>query len=702
MEPISQNIKERLTGVFVLFGLVLPFIVLVKLLKITLSDGDALRTMGYKQSTRVEPIRAIRGTIYDRHGRTLAVNEARYDLYIHPLNKAFKKEQATLIRKLARLTKKSEAFIQRKIEVNPGTETLLLQKRISESQRQIIRSWKNEGVSLSDATITRRYIYGKANSHALGYVSNRAEGMVGMLGLELFYDKQLRGKDGRRLMQKDRLGRSRPVVGYDAIDPTHGQSIKLSIDLGRQVIMEQELQKGIDTYQAQWATAIAMNPKTGEILAMASAPDFDPNATSDYPEYTQLNRAVNENYEPGSTFKMVTAIAAVDQNKISIYDKIETGNGTARFGRKIMRDDKNIGYASFADVMAFSSNVGTAKTAVGKVQADIFYQYARNFGFGQYTWIDLPREAKGYLPLPSTWSETSLPWMSTGYEINASPLQTLTAFAALGNQCRLMQPYLVTDRFDAQGQKTWEMKPRMVRQVCKVETAKKLLPVFERVMEVGTARGANIAGLRIAGKTGTTKVSQNGRYIEGKYRASFVGLFPADNPQVAMVVVLGEPAAGFYGGDVAAPVFQNIARRWMGLFPEVARKMSPPIQKVVNQSRIIPNVVGIPGTVAANRLASLGIVSEFTNSADHNMPVKRQNPQAGTAINPESVVQLEVYEQVNNTFRMPDVRGLSARQALSWLSARGVQVRLRGEGIVRTQIPRPGHPLPNHAILDAQ
>jgi cell division protein FtsI (penicillin-binding protein 3) len=246
------------------------------------------------------------------------------------------------------------------------------------------------------------------------------------------------------------------------------------------------------------------------------------------------------------------------------------------------------------------------------------------------------------------------------------------------------------------------MQPRVVRQVCKPESAKKLLPVFERVMEIGTAKGANILGLRIAGKTGTTKVSENGRYIEGKYRASFVGLFPADNPQVAMVVVLGEPAAGFYGGDVAAPVFSNIAKRWIGLFPEVSRKMSPPVRTVVNRSRVIPNVVGLPGTVAANRLAALGIVSEFMGGLDQNMPVKSQNPQAGTALNPQTAVQLEIHSKVNNTFRMPDVRGLSSRQALAWLSARSVQVRLKGQGIIRTQIPKPGHPLPNHAILSAQ
>ena len=701
MEPISQHIRERLVGVFVLFGFLLPLIVLGKLLKITLSDGDELRTMGYKQSTRVEPIRAVRGTIYDSQGRTLVINEARYDVYIKPKAKGFGQERNVLVKKLAKLIQKPEAFINRKIEVNPGAEAILIQKRISESQRQIIRSWKSVATELSEATITRRYIYGKANSHALGYVSNRAEGMVGMLGLELYYNKQLSGKDGRRLMQRDRLGRVRPVVGYEAVDPRHGESIKLSIDLGRQVILEQELQKGLEAYQAKWGTAIAIHPKTGEILAMASAPDFDPNETNKYPEYTQLNRAVNENYEPGSTFKMVTAVAAIDQAKISVYDKVETGNGTARFGRKIMVDDKAIGNATFADVIAFSSNVGTAKVAIGKVEADIFYQYARNFGFGQYTWIDLPREAKGLVPLPSSWSETSLPWMSTGYEINASPLQTVTAFAALGNECKLMQPFLVKNRFDAQGKVTWEMKPRVVREVCKPQTAKTLLPVFERVMEVGTAKRANILGLRIAGKTGTTKVSENKRYIEGKYRASFVGLFPADNPQVAMVVVVGEPANGFYGGDVAAPIFKNIAKRWIGLFPEVARKMSPPVQTIVNKSQIVPNVVGLPAVVVRNRLAALGIQATFPEGADMNMPVKSQNPQAGTAINNQEVV-LEVYQRVNNAFRMPDVRGFSARQAMSWLSARGVQVRLRGRGVVRTQIPRPGHPLPNHAILEAR
>ena len=345
------------------------------------------------------------------------------------------------------------------------------------------------------------------------------------------------------------------------------------------------------------------------------------------------------------------AVASIEQGIIGLDDSVETGNGWTVFHGHTMKDVQAHGTISFADVIAKSSNVGMAKT-VDKLDRGVFYQYARNMGFSQPTWIDLPGEVGGVLKRPPKWSATTQTSMAIGYGVSVTPLQLITAYSALANGGLIMRPYVVAERQDVTGKTLWRNEPEPIRRAFEEETADTLRSAFERVVESGTGTNAQIEGLQVAGKTGTALQITNGEYSAKEARASFVGFFPANDPEVALLVVLGGPKAGTHGGEVAAPVFRRVARRWAGTFPEVVDRMTADPS---------PAPGGAP---AASR------------SSAKTLP----------SAQPES---------------MPDLTGVSTRRAVAWLQEHGIRSRLDGEGKVVQQQPEPGAPLPDRVYLAA-
>lgn len=675
----------------------LPLLVAGRVVGIYLTESAELRAQGEQQAGSHVALPAKRGAILDRAGRTLVVNAPRYDLALDPTVEGFNSVQQSFFDKLSRLTGQPVSTLRRRVSQRASEKFVLLVRGLDEAQKEHVDAWDMPGVILQPK-FARRYNYGATAAHVLGHVD--ADG-TGKAGLELQYDAFLHGVPGRRAVRRDRRGVIKTVVGGAVVEPRHGETIVLTLDLIRQTILEEELARGVEESGAQWGAAIAVEPRTGAILALANAPTYDPNRPAAFSTEARRNHAITDRMEPGSTFKLISAAALLERGLVAMDDLVDTGAGWAVFHGRTMRDTHAHGTITFAEVIVKSSNVGMAKTAT-KMEPGDLYQYARNLGFGQPTWVDLPGEVGGLLKRPSRWSGTTLTSMSIGYEIDVTPLQLLMAYSALANGGLLLQPYVVAERRDLTGQTIWRAdrdaaRRDSVRRVFKEETALALLPAFERVVNEGTAKAAQVEGLPIAGKTGTARKVTDGAY-RGGYRATFVGFFPADDPQVAMIVVMDEPKTSIYGGSVSAPVFQRVAERWAGTFPAIAARMAPAPALPAAQAQPVPDVTDRPAAVAVQRLRAAGYqVDPMTPSV---ASVARQTPEAGALQQPGVPVRLTLADEAEAAEAlMPDLTGLSAREAMFWLRARGVKVRFDGSGQVAKQSPEAGEALPDQVVL---
>ena len=632
----------------------LPLLVIGQVFRIHLTEGGDLRDQGRRQTNAFVGIPAMRGAIYDRAGRTLAVNTARYDLALDPTVPGFDEQRAAFFERLSTLTGASAERYRQRVRERTSPQYVQLVRGLSEEQKEEVERWEAPGVILNPA-FARRYNHGPTASHVLGFVNSDG---IGLSGLELQYDPYLRGVDGRRPVQRNRLGRIRAFVSGEVVEPVHGESLILTIDLLRQTILEEELARGVAEMEALSASAVALDPRTGAVLAMANVPAFNPNRAGAYPAESRRNRVITDRMEPGSTFKLVSAVSVIEQRLIGMEDSVETGDGWAVVQGRTFTDTRARGVIPFREVISFSSNVGTAKV-VSRADRDIFYGHARGLGFGQRTGIDLPGEVQGSLKAPDAWSGATLTAMGIGYEVDVTLVQMAVAYAALANGGRLVQPHVVAERRDVTGRTTWSVPQDSVRRAFMPSTAETILPAFLGAVETGTATRAQIAGLKVAGKTGTSLKAADGGYREDAYRASFAGFFPADDPRIVLVVAVDEPQTFQYGGQVAAPIFQRAATRWLATFPELSRQAF--------------SAASFPGAAAPD-----GPAPEQPMFARERSETPASSPD-GDAV--------------------PDFRGWTMREATYWLSRRNVPIRIEGRGVVTAQEPEAGHPLGQTVVL---
>jgi len=648
MSPKDQ-ILTRMYMVLTLLSIV-PLFVAGQVGWLVFIQGDDLQKQGQEQARSTVEIPAMRGAILDRDGRALAINTARYDLAIDPTVDGFTEVRTSFFQKLSSLTGKPASRFRERVEERYSPQYVRLYRGLTEEQREQVEAWNVPGLILSPR-FARRYNYGTTAAHLLGHVNADGEGIA---GLELEYDDHLTGTPGRRVVKRDRSGRIKAFVGGNVVEPDHGETLRLTIDLVLQSALEDELKRGIKESNASWGTAVAMDPSDGAILALSNFPTYNPNRPGSYPSSARRNIAITDRFEPGSTFKLVGAAAAVEQGLIALNDSVETGDGWAVFHGYTMKDVAAYGTIPFKDVIAKSSNVGMAKTAAN-IDRGIFYQYARNLGFGQPTYVDLPGEVGGVLKKPDRWSQTSLTSMSIGYEVAVTPMQLLAAYSALANGGLLVEPYVVDERESMTGETVWRSKPDSIRRALERETTEQLLPAFKRVVENGTGTEAQIDGVSIAGKTGTALKVTGGHYSKKQARASFAGFFPADDPEVALLVIVGEPETSIYGGSVAAPIFRRIAERWVSSLPQVVDRM----------------------------------VAERTDPA-----MRPASPEEAPDLSPKALP--------DGAEQMPDLTGYSLRRAVFWLQRRGVDIRVDGAGTVTEQAPAPGSPLPDRSVLSSR
>jgi cell division protein FtsI (penicillin-binding protein 3) len=681
---------------FLVFGLVLliPCAIGMQLFRINFVEGPELRELWNEQAIDYISIPAQRGNIYDNDGSLLATNSVAYKVALDPKVAGLSSNQIQqLCQTLAKHTSKSSSNYLQKIDAAPSrSRYVVLDDNIDTEAHKAIQQLDIRGVILEEE-YQRRYNFGSMAAHTLGFVNHA---MKGMTGLEKMYEQKLRGTDGVQQVRREPNGRISAYLGAPRKQPQQGHSLHTTIDSHIQAILQEELKAGIDRTRSSHGSAIVMDPQTGAIKAMANYPTFNPNKPSSLDSKNRRNFAISDMIEPGSTFKLVTAIAAVEQEKVQFDEKFETPeDGKRLIHGQWMRDHEPLGTLSFPEVIEKSSNVATAQIAM-RLSRDSFYQYARNLGFGTPTNIDLPNEESGRLPKPYDWSQVTLPWMSIGYEVQATPIQLAQAYAAFANRGTMMRPYLVEKIVDGQDNIVWQHDNVEVRQIAEQNTIEKLYPVFQKVVsDSGTAEYAQVNGLNIAGKTGTAQKYIDGRY-RNQYRSSFVGFFPSENPKYVCLIVLDDPDTyPPYGGVTAGPIFRQTAKRIAGLDDEIEKQI---IQQESNDNiwAYTPDLKGLTKYEAKVLLEQQNLSYNLRGNGNW---ITKQTPVPGAELSPNDEITLELEHRIavtdttelpNGYSIIPDVGGMSMRKAMVLINSRGFETKMIGSGTIYRQFPRPG------------
>lgn len=536
-------------GLLVLFFVAWSCLIVFRLVDLQIVRYPEMRERARRQQTRVFEISPKRGTIYDRRNRELAVSIKVESVFAVPLEISDKPRTASL---LATTLGLDPGKVRRRLE---GARTFCwIKRKVDFPQVQKVRELGLPGIYFETEN-KRFYPKRELAAHVLGYVGMDNEGLA---GLEHLYERDVRGTPGRILLHTDARRRYFSSVERP---PTAGADLVLTLDESIQYLVEQELQAQVEKSRARGGAAIVMNPSTGAILAMANVPTFNPNHYGRYSESAWRNQAILNIYEPGSTFKVFTAAAALEEGLTTPEEQIHCMNGGIVIGKHRIRDHKPFGWLSVREVIARSSNVGVIQLGfrIGKQRLE---RYLRHYGFGRPTQVDLPGEARGLLRSASDWHTVDLGTISMGQGIGVTPLQMITAAGMIANGGTWIPPRVVERVRSDQVSRSPSGSQAGGRRVLRRGTAETIKEMMSLVVAEGTGRRARLRGFSAAGKTGTAqKVDESGRYSHTRFIASFVGFAPVDNPALSIVVLIDEPRGLYYGGQVAAPVFRNIAEK---------------------------------------------------------------------------------------------------------------------------------------------
>lgn len=545
-----SNYRRRSDAVFLLF-LAFFLICICRLLFIQFFRSSYLAEIARKQHNMYVELEPARGTIYDSALRQLAVNIPTPSLYASP-NEMADKDKDAAVRKLSSVLNLSPSFLKDRIYRKKSF--IWLARKLNPEQAQAVKALNLKGLGFLKES-RRSYPDNYLAAHVIGFAGLDNNGLE---GLEAHYDKYLKGESGWAVFLRD-ARQKKLDIWERMVLPKNGYDLILTIDSTIQYIAERELDKAYETNHARGASIIVMDPHTGAILAMANRPTYDPNASGQANKDQVRNRAVCDLYEPGSVFKIVTASAAIEERKVDEADRFFCENGTYRVANHILHDHTPHGWLTFREVIEESSNIGTTKIAQ-KLGAEIVYKYARLFGFGTASGIDLAGEINGMLKEPRYWSKTSIGAVPIGQEVGVTTIQLANAISVIANGGQLMRPYVVQEIRDRYGEVIKKNSPQMVRKVISLDTADRVKKILVGVIEEGTGKMAQILGMNAAGKTGTAqKLEADGSYSHNKFMASFIGFAPAEDPLVAIAVTVDEPRPYYFGGVVAAPVFKNVA-----------------------------------------------------------------------------------------------------------------------------------------------
>lgn len=545
---ISPSRLALIQGLLTLLLLTVFF----QLIQLSLFHQAEFVRVADRQQRVVKVIPPLRGAILDRKGQAFATSLKTPSIYAVPriLNA---EEKASLAPRLARILSLSPQRVQHLLDRDKAF--VWLKRRVSAEEAREIEALENQALGI-DYEYKRFYPDGPLLANVLGFTD---VDMQGIEGLERTFDEELRGKPGKRFTRRDALGREIKAFEEKMIPAFDGHRVVLTIDRYLQYVTERALDRAFRKWKADGAMAVLMDPHTGQVLALASRPTFDPNEPGDYPFAHYRNRPLTDMFEPGSVFKIVTAAALLSEQKVTMTEKIHCENGEWKYGSKTLHDVHRYGLLTFPEIIIKSSNIGTAKLA-GRLGHEGLHRYIQLFGFGQKTGIDLEGETDGFVRPPSQWSKTSPVAIPIGQEVTVTALQLARAISFIANGGVLVRPYVIDRIEDVHGVK--------IRQTTPVQDFSQLTPPVDEVLkeilwratEEGTGKSARVKGVPLAGKTGTAqKILENRKgYSHSNFVASFIGFAPADHPLLSLVVVVDDPHPLYYGGTVAAPVFSEI------------------------------------------------------------------------------------------------------------------------------------------------
>ena len=636
MRRSSQRNRSRL-GVAKILFLAMFLVIAGRAFQLQVLQGERLMRLGERQHLKEWIVLPKRGALLDRAGEPLALSMESQSVYARP-HRVQDPEQ--LSQGLARILNLRGADVKQKL--TSDKPFVWIKRQVSSPEAEKIQALNPTGIGMFYEP-NRYYPQNQLAGQLIGFVGRDSEGLE---GLELKYNDYIRGEAGSSVTERDALGRRVLVQGIEGLRIPPGSDVHLTLNTSIQHIAEKELEATILKYRAKSGVAIVMEPFTGEVLALANYPAFDPNNYSKQSADQRRNRAVTDSFEPGSTFKTILAAAALEEGIVGKEDLFYCEMGKYPYAGKVIHDTHPHGWLSFAKILQVSSNIGFTKVAQ-KLKKDRYYRYIEKFGFGQVTGIDVPGEVPGLLRKPESWSAIDLATHAFGQGISATPLQMVMAYAAIANGGFLMRPYVTRRVVSPQGEIVLEIQPHVVRRVISEKTARSLASILKDVTnEGGTGVMANVDGFEVAGKTGTAQKADpvHGGYAAKKRVASFVGFVPANDPRLVALVLIDEPEVNVYGGVVAAPAFRNIAQaalRHLAVAPQ--------------QAALIPVLPSQPEALVRR--------------------VAKSNSPATVETNGDAT---------------PDFLGLSLREALEKAQTLKLKVRLQGNGYVVKQSPQAG------------
>ena len=621
--------------------------VLARAAQVQVLEGDEWRAVALQQHSTSSEVPGARGTIVDRDGVPLALTRERVKVSIAPGEIADRDEAVQTLQAVLDLPVRDARRL-----TDPDRRWTVVRGRYAPVVREALSGIR--GIYL-ERELERFYPYGALARGILGTVLDGA----GLGGIEQRYEEVLRGMPGREVAARDHRGQEISGEVVRTAEPVAGGTVRLTLDMDLQEIAHQALTEALEETGARGGDLLVTDPNTGEVLALVSVMDGQPAALS----------AINAPYEPGSTLKPFTVAGLLSNGLATLEDSVETAEGSWTVSGRTVSDTHVSGDMTLGDALRVSSNVGVSKAAQA-LSAGQQYENLRDFGFGVETGVDLPGEVGGTLQRPDRWSKQSAVSLSIGYEIGVTPLQMALAYGALANGGVLMQPRVVSEVSDAGGVVLERQRPKEVRRVIPEAVARELGTVLEGVVEDGTATAARLETFRVAGKTGTSRVSAGGSYVAGRYYASFVGFFPADDPQLVVFVKLDSPEGTYYGGTTAAPVTRAMMEG------ALAARQTPLDRAALMRSLRRPAhepQLGVSGQPKSTSVQFANLASRGGTRSD---PVETDRP--GSRAPSEGRVSV------------PDITGLPARTAVRRLHALGFRVRWEGSGTVMGTVQAAG------------
>lgn len=640
--PIRRS-QQRLAVAKVAFaGLFL--LIAGRAIQLQTLEGDRLSRLAQRQHLKEWIVLPKRGALFDRGGEPLALSMESQSVYARPHRI---QNPDAISSALGRILEMRASEVKEKITLDKPF--VWIKRQVSSAVAEKIQALNADGIGMFFEP-KRHYPQGQLAGQTIGFVGRDSEGLE---GLELKYNDYIRGETGSSVTERDALGRRVLVQGVEGLHIPPGSDLHLTLDTSIQHMAEKELEATILKYRAKAGVAIVIEPFTGEVLALANYPSFNPNLYNKQSAEQRRNRAVTDSFEPGSTFKTIVAAAALEEGVVGKDDLFYCEMGRYPFAGKIIHDSHPHGWLPFSKILQVSSNIGFTKVAE-KIKKEKLFKYIEAFGFGQPTGIDVLGEAPGLVRRPEKWSGVDLATHAFGQGISTTPMQMAMAYAAIANGGFLMRPYVMRRIVSPNGQMLLDNQPHVVRRVISAKTAALMAAMLRDVTaDGGTGVMATVEGFDVAGKTGTAQKADpvHGGYAAKKRVASFVGFVPANDPRLVALVLIDEPESNVYGGVVAAPAFRNIAQGALRHLAVAPRKT--------------------PAIPAAA-------------SAEAGVRSARRSQVKSSAAEGEGA---------------PDFVGLSLREVLEKAQSLNVRVRLHGSGYVVKQSPAAGDPWADDGVL---